>query len=302
MAGNFTPNQIRDTRLWRRLNRPFSTTQSSELAQCFARSLPDFCKIASDRMKLMPVLHGEFTLHDDVHLLRVTELMGLVIPDQVLEGVLNPVEIALLILAAHFHDVGMICDSEESETIRDSSEFKVSREKWIAEQAGFRDVLEKTEGSAAGKDAQILSEFEQGAFVRFVRAVHADRSAEYVSSKLGSKSELVVGTGNLAPSLALLCQSHNWHPDKIAEPHGLFLDKLIGTYPVNLQYLAIILRLADILDFDRERTPDELYKSINFRSPISISEWEKHRQVDGWVVGHGQVRFECECHRPEERL
>jgi len=37
-----------------------------------------------------------------------------------------------------------------------------------------------------------------------------------------------------------------------------------------LAYLATVLPVADILDFDRERTPDELYRSISFTNPISI--------------------------------
>lgn len=52
--------------------------------------VPEVCRLAVDRMKLMPAIHGEFTLHDDTHLLRVTELMARVIPEQVLENVLNP--------------------------------------------------------------------------------------------------------------------------------------------------------------------------------------------------------------------
>ena len=59
-------------------------------------------------MKSFPSLHPEYTLHDDAHLLRVTQLMGNLIPDTVLRTVLNPVEIALLILSAYFHDQGMV--------------------------------------------------------------------------------------------------------------------------------------------------------------------------------------------------
>jgi len=73
-------------------------------------------------------LHPEFTLHDDTHLLRVTELMAQVMPARVLEKVLNPVEIALLILAAHFHDVGMIVDAQEASQIRQSEGYMIARQ------------------------------------------------------------------------------------------------------------------------------------------------------------------------------
>jgi hypothetical protein len=98
MAGEYVPINVRETTLWKRLSQPFVDSKSSELSVTLAQVLPDICWIASDRMKLMPAFHPEFTLHDDTHLLRVTELMAQVMPARVLEKVLNPVEIALLIL------------------------------------------------------------------------------------------------------------------------------------------------------------------------------------------------------------
>ena len=108
MAGEFKPTSLESSRLLLRLNKPFSEPGFTELAQALAATLPHACRLAADRMKLMPAIHPEFTLHDDTHLLRVTELMARVMPDRVLNELLNPVEIALLILAAHFHDIGMV--------------------------------------------------------------------------------------------------------------------------------------------------------------------------------------------------
>src|SRR5258706_14988405 len=105
MAGEFAPKSLEDTRLFARLKKPFAQKHSAEWAAALVQSLPEVCRAATNRMKLMPVLHPEFTLHDEIHLLRVTELMARVMPERVIEDVLNPAEIALLILAAHFHDV-----------------------------------------------------------------------------------------------------------------------------------------------------------------------------------------------------
>ena len=107
MTGDFKPVSLDSTHLLTRLKKPFPD-RVCFLAAAFVHTLPELCQIATNQMKLMPALHPEFTLHDDTHLLRVTELMARVMPERVLEEILNPVEIALLILAAHFHDVGMV--------------------------------------------------------------------------------------------------------------------------------------------------------------------------------------------------
>lgn len=152
MAGEFAPENLNKTRLWKRLTASFGNEAANKLAESLAQTVLTVCKIASERMKLMPAVHAQFTLHDDAHLLRVTELMTKVMPEKVLEEVLNPVEIALLILAAHFHDVGMIPDNDEAARIRQSEEFQLARQNWIAEYPVFKDALKISDNQEADTD------------------------------------------------------------------------------------------------------------------------------------------------------
>jgi hypothetical protein len=303
-AGDFAPKCLDQSRLLKRLKEPFADASATDLATKFAQTLSDVCEIAAHRMKLMPILHGEFTLHDEIHLLRVTQLMSKVIPEHVLLNVLNPVEIALLILSAHFHDIGIVPDKEGAERIRQSGEYQLARQNWLVEFSGYNDALRSVQSEDVAAEDQnrskhIVAEFEQAVFSRFIRDKHSELSGTFVKEALGGDDRLRVGTGHLADSLALLCVSHSLPPESITDAQGFHYDKAVGTYAVNLAYLATVLRLADILDFDRERTPDQLYRSINFTNSVSIREWEKHRQVDGWKIDRDAVRFECTCERPE---
>jgi hypothetical protein len=304
MDGNFAPQSLASTLLWKRLNKPFASERETEVAKYLVNGLPDVCRRASDRMKGMATFHPQFTLHDDVHLLRVTELMAKLIPKQVLEEVLNPVEIALLILAAHYHDVGMVPDVEEASAIHGSSEFGLARENWLLEHSGYEEAKRILNEAGVGADEQsrcsaVLRDFEQAAFTHFIRLSHARRSAEIVLKTLGEDSRLRIGTGHLADAVGLLCTSHNEAATWMNPANGFYVDSLIGDFRINLVYLGIVLRLADILDFDRERTPDELYRCINFSSPISLQEWEKHRSVTGWIIAPNSIRFDFACERPE---
>ena len=303
-VGAFTPKSLDQTRLLKRLKEPFEGSPTNDLANKFAQVLPEICDIAANRMKLMPALHAEFTLHDETHLLRVTELMAKVMPEQVIVNVLNPIEIALLILSAYFHDIGMVPDKAEAEHVRQNEEYQLARQNWLVEYAGFNDALrlvqnETTAGEDQIRSKHIVAEFEQAIFSRFIRDKHSALSGTFVKQALGEDDRLRVGTGHLADTLALLCVSHNLPPESITDAQGFHYDKAVGTYTVNLAYLATVLRLADILDFDRERTPDQLYRSISFTNSVSIQEWEKHRQVEGWKIDRDAVRFECACERPE---
>src|SRR5436305_3337342 len=89
-------------------------------------------------MKAVPVFHPQFTLHDATHLLRVTELMAKIL-GATLET-LNAVEIALLILAAHFHDQGMVPDAAELQALQGMDDFKLHRDTWAVEHPNLREI------------------------------------------------------------------------------------------------------------------------------------------------------------------
>jgi len=121
---------LRDCTLWKQLKDGFTETKHKVYSDRLAENLVQICEEASERMKAFPSLHPQYTLHDQTHLLRVTELMAYIIPDEVLHAVLNPIELAMLILAAHFHDQGMVLDSHEIDQLSSEKEFQLFRANW----------------------------------------------------------------------------------------------------------------------------------------------------------------------------
>ncbi len=91
-------------------------------------------------MKAFPSLHPQYTLHDQTHLLRVTELMAYIILDEVLHAVLNPIELAMLILAVHFHYYGMVLDSHEIDQLSSEKEFQLFRANWELDHPNLKQV------------------------------------------------------------------------------------------------------------------------------------------------------------------
>src|SRR6266496_951122 len=90
--------RLEDTTLWKRLRTGFADSPHGQDAEALSVHVKELCSFAYDRMKAFPSLHPEFTLHDECHLLRVTQLMVLLLRSELLHS-LNPVEIALLILS-----------------------------------------------------------------------------------------------------------------------------------------------------------------------------------------------------------
>src|ERR1700730_15119623 len=94
-------NDWKGTKLWKRI----STLEGTEAAEAVQGLLVTW----------MPRIHGvlaaatgptKFTLHDADHSFRVAEWMAESIPGEVLKQ-LCPYELALLLLSAYLHDIGM---------------------------------------------------------------------------------------------------------------------------------------------------------------------------------------------------
>lgn len=258
---------------------------------------------AYDRMKSFPSLHPEYTLHDEVHCLRVTELMYRVMTQSVIP-LLNPVGVALLILAAHFHDQGMVLEQGELSQVRTSSEFKVFEDTWEIEHPNIKDVRQRLgDRNVTGPEKEQIRdtyyELRGALLTDYARINHGERSAEFIRSKYGSDPRWAILESSIAELVARLSASHVRSATELVPAKGFRHDEVVGTYRINMPYLGLVLRLADILDLDRDRTPNSLYRTIDFRSRVSLREWGKHRSVQGWVIEPTLIQFTMQCEHPE---
>jgi hypothetical protein len=289
-------SSIKDTTLWKKLN-----DDPTDSAKQLALNLIGICQEAANRIKQMPAYAAQYTLHDEVHLLNVTELMAKVLGDTINQ--LNFVEITLLILSAYYHDQGMVLDADEYRELENNDDFRIFRENWYLNHPNKQEIeLHKSSAELTQDEESKLSlklaELEIAMLTDYLRTTHAERSKKLVKKLYATDKRLEVFNVNLADLAAKLCFSHHQNAADLIPENGFEYDEQVGTVSVNLPYLAVILRLADILDFDRDRTPDILFNSIHFTSEISINEWEKHRGVYGWKITADEILFSMQFKHP----
>jgi Molecular chaperone, HSP90 family len=287
---------VKETSLYKEL-----ISRKNEDTKSFVANIPTLCEEACDRAKFIPKFFSEYTLHDKTHFLRVTELMAKIIGLKVRE--LNDIEIGLLILSAFFHDQGMLIDNAEYQTLEENEDFLVYKDNWHVEHANYFEIRKQANLSSVSDEEKQklfknLNELDSGLLTDYLRETHGQRAYDFISSKYANDKLLDVYGSNLSIYLAKICLSHTKSIDWLTDNKNLRFDENIGSYKVNTIYISIILRLADILDFDSDRTPDVLFKSIHFTSPISLAEWQKHRNVNGWEISADLVRFSMNFEHP----
>jgi hypothetical protein len=108
---------------------------------------------------------------------------------------------------------------------------------------------------------------------------------------------------NFEARLIDVCVSHNEDASCLLETRAENRQEYrfpllypVGSTQADIRMVAATLRLADILDFDRERVPPVLYHYLLPRSAtpdenISVREWQKHMTISNWEFTPTRVIF-----------
>lgn len=221
----------------------------------------------------------DFTLHDSEHGFRVAQMSAKLVADVIKR--LSTSELTLLLLAAYCHDIGM---SPHRSKVANHFNYLLTGDKSLlskAELTEFQGWMDTYRGGlTAPVDATSITragiKTADDAVSYFARSKHNDWSEDFIRSELGSLTiSLYAGW---VDDLVALCRSHH---EGIAElRQNRFDAKNVGSPStvVNLRYLAAVLRVADVLEFAPERTPDVV---LRFRdiAPKSRIYWFKDHSI-----------------------
>ncbi|KEI76187.1 metal-dependent phosphohydrolase [Clostridium botulinum B2 128] len=281
----------------------FTEKCANDSAGDHAKALVKDCVFyAYNRSKTIIKHMAEFTLHDSEHLFRVLRLMEKLLSKENIDKLYIP-ELMLLILTAFFHDIGMAPDEKtiigwkkywdinpKFDGVEQENEYKEFEKFCFARPERLKEIDEaRVQGNIT------LSEtLKQYLITDYIRITHGKRSREIIEKDWNGK--IKYKDIDLTVDFAELCFSHFDDAIKIRN-----LDKgvMCGQDSfVCLPLLAVILRIADILDFDLKRTPTVLFSHLYVRHPISLQEWSKHRAVEAWNINNRSIQFHANCTHP----
>ena len=218
----------------------------------------------------------QYTVHDVSHINKMLKIAEWLIPEPT-KAQMTSAEWLMLTLSIYLHDLGMVVSKKEFEQRESNAKF-----------LEFREETLKT----ATPEYKKIAEDEKYLYQEFVRANHALRIREW----LENKGEHTYGKADdqceilnqalyglfekFRNDLGMVCESHhkddldNFGKYKVASKYGSDAQEV-----VNLNYIAIILRCADLLHITNDRTPSVERKLLDISNPVSILEWEKQQAV-----------------------
>lgn len=228
--------------------------------------------------------YNNYTMHNTGHGLRVAAYMGELacgIDGDLEKNIekFNAFEVALMILSALLHDIGMFIRPEDKEKI-------AANDIPYTDSLTFEGVL-----SVVGND-------KEEAIKEIVRITHAKRIKEYIDYEFGDKKISTIlrleDKYGYADDITEICIGHGENYDYLK---NLRTQCTKGKYTYNLQYIAVLLRIADYLDLDSQRTPVLWYKMMRIDG-FSKEEWEKNfvvhneKKLKKYIGNELQIYFE----------
>lgn len=264
----------KDTKLWGKLENK-NTQEGTTIRNVLSNEnfLPKIQKILAKGETAI----SDFTLHDEDHSFRVAELMIKVIPSETLE-ILSEYELMLLLLSAYLHDIGMTPSLSKVKAIQeiliDGKSINLSKterkklQHWLDEQDSDFEL---------GVDKYLTENFEghKNLFQTikyYCRERHNDWSGEWIDENL---KDIKIGNyTNWQEDLKNVCKSHHYGFTDLM--NAKFDTLPIENQVVNLRYLALCLRMADVLENDPERTPDVIFQHREVSKDSTIYWYKDH--------------------------
>lgn len=210
-----------------------------------------------------------YTMHDIGHSVRVAHYMeqlafGIAAHKEDRLNEFNAAELSILLLSALLHDIGMFIrpiDREEitNGKIKHAEKLKIT----------YKGVLEVKKGKT------------EEAIKEIIRLTHAARVFEFLDCEFESHQKIsnilkINNNYEYANDVGLVCQAHGEDYNFIKTQLRSSVTK--GIYEYNLQYFAVLLRIADSLDLDKQRTPILWFSMMDIEE-YSKGEWETHFQI-----------------------
>ncbi len=271
----------------------------------------------------------QFTLHDTVHLWNVLSFMEALAGGAESIQQLGAGDCAMAIWAAFIHDLGMVLEAQELALLDEADEFDVgiaselalpvappSDERahaWRAHRDGH------PHWSTIRKDPHSKADRMRLGVIRadFIRASHARddaltghcRIADWLRLLAQSDKLLdeALETFSLADRIVRVAVSHNqdigWLPRQLGQlgvspVHAESMGGTLGT--IHWTWIGWLLRLADVMDCDKSRTPKILFEHSGITDPRSKTEWQKHlaiRERPQWNADSDQQTLLYTCQK-----
>jgi len=213
---------------------------------------------------------------------------------------LSSTEVFILIMSAYLHDVGMVVSDKVKIEILESDEWRL----WTTGEGGGSkrwQEIQQFRKSSTDAIKQFLADRQTRFLIaEFLRNSHHTRSALVIEQHQTTLGRFAFDDPVLIRTISNVCASHGYEQYRL-EDKTLFPDRSdIRGDKVNVRFLAIMLRIGDLLDMSHDRACPLLLNAACPLPPDSYAHWSKYKCITHRSVEIDRIEITAECINQEE--
>lgn len=247
-------DSIKETDIWKTIN---------EKDAALANVCVEAARFVEPHLECYKILFPHYTDHSITHSFNVMNSMYNLMSNPSSH---STTELFFCIYAALFHDIGMLLEEDEK-----NNEINGTTEKYISRYVGNGESAEKKK-----KEREITLQNK-------IRVEHGNRVEHILDKWYNEKKNLFSIDGNsIVSEISAICKSHMQTVEEVQD-----LPKTETTYNQQYSplYVAVLLRIADAIDFSPDRAPTAIYQNYNISDDSnSNSYWQLHKGIKGKIL------------------
>jgi hypothetical protein len=215
---------------------------------------------------------------------------------------LSSIEAYILIAAAYLHDAGMVVSDKEKAEIIQSEEWTL----WTIDGSGakrweeIKELRNKAEFSNPDVKNFVADLQTRFLIAEFVRRRHHTRASSIITEYQPLLGRFAFDDNLLLQAISNICVGHGLDKYDL-EDNQRFPDRsdIMGE-SVNVRFLAILLRLGDLLDMRSDRACPLLLNAANPLPSDSLAHWTQYRGLTHRLTAPDKIEITAECENQEE--
>jgi len=257
-------------------------------------------------LEYVPQTFGHYTAHTIQHSDEIISQISQLLFEQNDPGRavvdLSGAEAYILVAAAYLHDAGMVVSDREKAEILASDSWR----RWITEGGGERRWAEVQQRRNSGNPPDeplraFLADIQTRYLVaEFVRRTHHRRAGAIIAQHEATLGRFAFGDPVLQNTISAVCVSHGLTSRELEDQERYPERRTVRGDLVNVRFLAILLRLGDLLDTSYDRACPLLLSAASPLPADSLAHWTKYQRIVHRLTAPDRIELTAECETQDE--
>ena len=257
----------------------------------------------TDWLTHIPATFPHYTKHTIDHSERIIfALSHMLFSDHGPVVAFSGVETYILICSALLHDAGMVASEADKSAILGSDDWRhwiegpAPMSRWLEIQ-GLRDQAQSSGDPGLHFAADVQTRY---LLAEFIRRRHHTRAGTFIKQHNLALAGLAFDDPVLQNTISDVCVGHGLDRRELRDNYRYPPRREIRHEHANVRFLAILLRIGDLLDMTSDRACPLLLSAACPLSADSLAHWSQYSAIRHFLIAPDEIQITAECNTQDE--